>query len=121
MPVQSLKKTLANNFKAALDVLDVTLSDLGRMTGWHSNLWSSRANGVTDIKLEDIVIAANGMEMSPAQLATMVLDPPAVDDRYTLILKELERINEKLVVNQDRKIEAAGSAPRLQLDSSTAS
>ena len=95
----SLKTQLAHNFKAALEDCGVTCSDLGRLTNCHPNTWSNRTKGGktgTDLKVEDLIVAAQALQVSPAWLITRVVDPPPVDDRYTLILKELERIKEIL-------------------------
>ena len=95
----SLKTQLAHNFKAALEDCGVSCSDLGRLTNSHPNTWSNRTKGGksgTDLKVEDLVVAANALKISPAWLIMRVVDPPPVDDRYTLILKELERIKRVL-------------------------
>ena len=95
----SLKTQLAHNFKAALEDCGVSCSDLGRLTNCHPNTWSNRTKGGksgTDLKVEDLIVAAQALQVSPAWLITRVVDPPPVDDRYTLILKELKRIRQVL-------------------------
>ena len=118
---QKTKKYLANNFKTALGHYEMSAKDLAELTGWHVNLWTARTNAATDIKLEDILVASEAMRISPITLASMILEPPAADGRYQLILNELEEIRVAIERLQERKIEAAGRAPRLQFDSSTAS
>lgn len=115
------KKYLANNFKTALSQYEVTAKELAQLTGWHVNLWTARTNAVTDIKLEDILVASKALRISPLKLAGLILEPPAADGRYQLILNELEEIRAGIEQLQERQMEAIGNAPRLQFDNSTAS
>ncbi|MFG6101190.1 helix-turn-helix transcriptional regulator [Leptothoe sp. EHU-05/26/07-4] len=89
----NLKKLLCANFKNALEEQEISTSMLAKLTGWHRNLWIDRTNGTTDIKVEDLVIAAKAMRISPYWLVSRVIEQPPVDDRYALILQELQRIN----------------------------
>lgn len=92
----NLKKLLCTNFKSALEEQGVSTTVLAELTGWHRNLWIDRTNGSTDIKVEDLVVAAQAMKISPYWLISRVVEQPPVDDRYALILLELQRINQAL-------------------------
>ncbi|MEM8610411.1 MAG: hypothetical protein AAGF93_00220 [Cyanobacteria bacterium P01_H01_bin.105] len=92
----NLKKLLCANFKSALEEQDTSTTKLSELTGWHRNLWIDRTNGTTDIKVEDLVVAAQAMKISPYWLVSRVIEQPPVDDRYALILQELQRINQAL-------------------------
>ena len=92
----NLKKILCSNFKSALEEQGVSTTALAESTGWHRNRWTERTNGTTDIKLEDLVIAAEAMDVSPTWLAIKVISELTVDDKYLLILRELKQIKEGL-------------------------
>lgn len=118
---RKVKKYLANNFRIALINQEMTAVELAQLTGWHVNLWTARINAATDLKLEDVLVAAKAMRLSPVTLAAMILEPPAADGSYQLILNELEELRSAVERIQERQMAAAGNAPRLQFDSSTAS